>query len=163
LDFAKRIWGKGEKESFAQVVRSMVSRGRGGRGQRPRSPEGGWGSWAEGYQYPPNPYPPPSPYFQQPPPPYGYFPNPPPAHPHRSSSRSTTSSISRIRDQGGSSRVDEEGNNNNRISSEVKAKSSRIREFRIGKKISAGMSGLRKNMSRRNLMKKAHLVENSLK
>ncbi|CAN6216897.1 unnamed protein product [Urochloa humidicola] len=87
LNFAERIWGKGEKLTFIQAVKiSMASRGRGGRNQRPRSPEE-WEGWQEEgnrYQYPPPPpsghYPPP-PQFYQAPPPYGYYhPAPPPVH-----------------------------------------------------------------------------------
>lgn len=48
LDFAGRIWGEGERASFAQVVKnSMANRGRGGRGPRPR-PDGEWSGWGPG-------------------------------------------------------------------------------------------------------------------
>ncbi|KAG2613136.1 hypothetical protein PVAP13_4KG337300 [Panicum virgatum] len=47
LNFAEKIWGKGEKKSFAQAMQSMASRGRWGR--RPRSPERNWDEWHGGY------------------------------------------------------------------------------------------------------------------
>ncbi|CAO2148908.1 unnamed protein product [Urochloa humidicola] len=87
LNFAEKIWGKGERLTFVQAVKqSMARRGRGGRNQRPRSPEE-WEGWHEEggrYQYPP-PQPPghyPPPPFYQAPPPYGYYqhPAPPPIH-----------------------------------------------------------------------------------
>ena len=55
LSFAERIWGRGEKRSFVQVIKSMAGRGRGG---RPRDREGVWEDW-HGVP-PPHPYPPPS-------------------------------------------------------------------------------------------------------
>jgi hypothetical protein len=78
LSFAEAVWGKGERESFVQVVKkSMAGRGRGGGRMRPRNPEEEWG-WGGGYP----PYPHPAQYYPlppiPPPPQYGYFHGHPP-------------------------------------------------------------------------------------